>query len=85
MISKFDSLYAGHVDMDNVGYGGTAVNDRRFPNEYLVTTFDKAQAIAQTMDEQGVRRLLAGRAPLPARGLRVHPERSVIGAAPDPP
>ena len=53
MISKFDSLYAGHVDMDNVGYGGTAVNDRRFPNEYLVTTFDKAQAIAQTMDEQG--------------------------------
>ena len=53
MISKFDSLYAGHVDMDNVGYDGTAVNDRRFPNEYLVTTFDKAQAIAQTMDEQG--------------------------------
>ena len=53
MITKFDSLYAGHVDMDNVGYGGTAVNDRRFPNEYLVTTFDKAQAIAQTMDEQG--------------------------------
>ena len=53
MISKFDSLYAGHVDMDNVGYGGTAVNDRRFSNEYLATTYDKAQAIAQVMDEQG--------------------------------
>ena len=28
MITKFDSLFAGHVDMTNVGYGGTAVNDR---------------------------------------------------------
>ena len=26
MVSKFDSLYAGHVDMDDIGYGGTAVN-----------------------------------------------------------
>ena len=30
MITKFDSLYAGHVDMDNLGYAGTAVNDRSF-------------------------------------------------------
>ena len=30
MITKFDSLFAGHVDMENVGYGGTAVNDRRY-------------------------------------------------------
>ena len=28
MITKFDSLFAGHVDIENVGYGGTAVNDR---------------------------------------------------------
>ena len=28
MITKFDSLYAGHVDMDNVGYGGIAINDQ---------------------------------------------------------
>ena len=53
MITKFDSLYAGHVDMENIGYGGTAVNDRWFPNEHLVTTFDKAEAIAQTMDRTG--------------------------------
>ena len=26
MITKFDSLYAGHVDMDDIGYGGTAVS-----------------------------------------------------------
>jgi alkanesulfonate monooxygenase SsuD/methylene tetrahydromethanopterin reductase-like flavin-dependent oxidoreductase (luciferase family) len=53
MITKFDSLYAGHIDMDNVGYAGTAVNDRRFPNEHLVTVFDKAQAMAQLMDRVG--------------------------------
>ncbi len=53
MITKFDSLFAGHVDMDNVGYGGTPVNDRRFSNENLVTVFDKAQAMATLMDRMG--------------------------------
>jgi alkanesulfonate monooxygenase SsuD/methylene tetrahydromethanopterin reductase-like flavin-dependent oxidoreductase (luciferase family) len=53
VITKFDSLYAGHVDMEDIGYGGTAVNDRRFPNEHLVTAFDKARAIARTLDRLG--------------------------------
>jgi alkanesulfonate monooxygenase SsuD/methylene tetrahydromethanopterin reductase-like flavin-dependent oxidoreductase (luciferase family) len=53
MITKFDSLFAGHIDIDNVGYGGTAVNARRFANEHLVTVFDKAQAMAQVMDRLG--------------------------------
>ncbi len=53
MITKFDSLFAGHVDMDNAGYGGTPVNDRRFPNEHLATVFDKAEAMAQLMDRLG--------------------------------
>jgi alkanesulfonate monooxygenase SsuD/methylene tetrahydromethanopterin reductase-like flavin-dependent oxidoreductase (luciferase family) len=53
MITKFDSLYAGHVDMDNIGYGGTAVNARRFPNEYLTTALDKARALARVLDDRG--------------------------------
>jgi alkanesulfonate monooxygenase SsuD/methylene tetrahydromethanopterin reductase-like flavin-dependent oxidoreductase (luciferase family) len=53
MITKFDSLFAGHVDIGNVGYAGTPVNDRRFPNEHLATVFDKAQAMAQLMDRLG--------------------------------
>jgi len=53
VITKFDSLFAGHVDMENVGYGGVAVNDRYFPNEHLVTAYDKAQNIAQLMDGLG--------------------------------
>ena len=53
MITHFDSSFAGHIDMDNVGYGGTPVNDRRFSNEELVTVFAKAEAIAKTLDRLG--------------------------------
>jgi alkanesulfonate monooxygenase SsuD/methylene tetrahydromethanopterin reductase-like flavin-dependent oxidoreductase (luciferase family) len=53
MITKFDSLYAGHVDLDNVGYGGTPINDRRYDNAHLATALSKAQAMAQLMDRSG--------------------------------
>jgi hypothetical protein len=39
VITKFDSLFAGHIDMDNIGYAGAAVNERRFSNDELVTGF----------------------------------------------
>ncbi|HEY2617579.1 MAG TPA: LLM class flavin-dependent oxidoreductase [Acetobacteraceae bacterium] len=53
MITKFDSLYAGHVDLDNVGYGGTPINDRRYSNEHLATALEKAQSMAVLMDGLG--------------------------------
>ena len=53
MITKFDSLYAGHVDLDDIGYGGAAVNDRWYGNDHLATVFDKTEAIAKTMDANG--------------------------------
>jgi alkanesulfonate monooxygenase SsuD/methylene tetrahydromethanopterin reductase-like flavin-dependent oxidoreductase (luciferase family) len=53
MITKFDSLYAGHVDLDNVGYGGTPINDRRYSNEHLATALEKAQSMAVLMDGHG--------------------------------
>tara|TARA_A100001037_G_scaffold306590_1_gene353001 strand:- start:3045 stop:4226 length:1182 start_codon:yes stop_codon:yes gene_type:complete len=52
-ITKFDSLYAGHIDMDNIGYTGTPVNDRRFSNDELCTAFDKMTALAKYMDRSG--------------------------------
>ena len=39
MITRFDSLFAGHVDVENVGYRGTPVNDRSYSDEYLATAF----------------------------------------------
>lgn len=53
MITKFDSLFAGHVDLENVGYGGIPVNDRRQTPEHLASVFDKAAAMASVMDRLG--------------------------------
>jgi alkanesulfonate monooxygenase SsuD/methylene tetrahydromethanopterin reductase-like flavin-dependent oxidoreductase (luciferase family) len=53
MITKFDSSYAGHIDMENLGYGGIAVNDRRYPNRELATALSKAEAMARLMDRMG--------------------------------
>ncbi|HEX5455057.1 MAG TPA: LLM class flavin-dependent oxidoreductase [Stellaceae bacterium] len=53
MITKFDSLFAGHVDLENVGYGGIPVNDRLYPNEHLASVFDKTEAMATLMDRLG--------------------------------
>ena len=53
MITKFDSMFAGHVDMEDVGYTGTAVMDRSFSDEHLATALDKAEAIAKLMDRTG--------------------------------
>ncbi|MBM3925415.1 MAG: LLM class flavin-dependent oxidoreductase [SAR202 cluster bacterium] len=53
MIQYFDTLFAGYVDLEDVGYGGTPVNDRSYSDEYLATAFDKAEAIARLMDRTG--------------------------------
>ena len=53
MISRFGSLFAGHVDLDDHGLAATPVNDRWLSNERLLTVFDKATRIAQLMDRRG--------------------------------
>ncbi len=53
MITTFDSLFAGHVDLEEVGYGGIPVNDRRLSPERLASVFDKAEAMASVMDRLG--------------------------------
>jgi alkanesulfonate monooxygenase SsuD/methylene tetrahydromethanopterin reductase-like flavin-dependent oxidoreductase (luciferase family) len=53
MLKQFDSSYAGHIDLENVGYGGTPINDRRYPNEKLATALFKAEAMAKLMDRLG--------------------------------
>ena len=53
MITKFGILYAGCVDMEDIGYDGTPANERWLPNEQLATVFDKTAAFATTMDELG--------------------------------
>jgi alkanesulfonate monooxygenase SsuD/methylene tetrahydromethanopterin reductase-like flavin-dependent oxidoreductase (luciferase family) len=53
MITKFDSTYAGHIDLEDVGYAGIPVNDRFYSNEMLATALHKAEKTAQTLDRLG--------------------------------
>jgi alkanesulfonate monooxygenase SsuD/methylene tetrahydromethanopterin reductase-like flavin-dependent oxidoreductase (luciferase family) len=53
VIRQFDSTYAGHIDLENVGYAGTPVNDRRYPNDQLATALHKAEVTAQALDRLG--------------------------------
>jgi alkanesulfonate monooxygenase SsuD/methylene tetrahydromethanopterin reductase-like flavin-dependent oxidoreductase (luciferase family) len=53
MISKFTTVYAGHVDLPDRGQEATPANERRFDNEHLASVFEKTEAIAKTMDRFG--------------------------------
>jgi alkanesulfonate monooxygenase SsuD/methylene tetrahydromethanopterin reductase-like flavin-dependent oxidoreductase (luciferase family) len=51
MITKFSTVYAGHVDLGDMGQNSTPANERRYSNEHLASVFDKTEAIARCMDE----------------------------------
>jgi alkanesulfonate monooxygenase SsuD/methylene tetrahydromethanopterin reductase-like flavin-dependent oxidoreductase (luciferase family) len=51
MITKFSTVYAGHVDLPDMGQDATPANERRYGNEHLATVFEKTEAIARCMDE----------------------------------
>ena len=53
MIEKFSTVFAGHVDLDNLGLEGTLVDDRRYSSEHLNSVYDKTEAIAQLLDRWG--------------------------------
>jgi alkanesulfonate monooxygenase SsuD/methylene tetrahydromethanopterin reductase-like flavin-dependent oxidoreductase (luciferase family) len=53
MITKFDSSYVGTVDMENLGYAGTPINDRLYSNDELASALHKAVAYAKKMDGLG--------------------------------
>ena len=46
MIKNFGSLYAGHVDLGDLGLSATAVNDRRFDNDHLITIFERIEKLS---------------------------------------
>ena len=53
MITKFGSLFAGHVDFEDLGFDATPVNERRLSDERLAGVFDKTEAIVLKMEELG--------------------------------
>ncbi len=53
MITKFTTVYAGHVDLPDRGQDTTPANERRYSNEHLASVFAKTEAIARRMDDLG--------------------------------
>jgi alkanesulfonate monooxygenase SsuD/methylene tetrahydromethanopterin reductase-like flavin-dependent oxidoreductase (luciferase family) len=53
MITKFMTVYPGHIDMPDLGQDATPANERDYSNEQLASVFDKLEAIARQMDRFG--------------------------------
>lgn len=53
MITKFVTVYPGHIDFEDMGQDATPANARRFSNERLASVFEKTEAVAKTMDALG--------------------------------
>ncbi len=53
MITRFSTLYVGHIELENCGLSGTPADDRRYPNERLVEVFDTTITLARVADELG--------------------------------
>ena len=53
MITRFATVYPGHIDLPDMGQLATPANERRYSNETLATVFDKTEDVARAMDECG--------------------------------
>ena len=57
MIKRYSSLYAGHIDLGEMGQDTAPVNERRYTNDEVLTVFDKSEALARCMDDWGYDKL----------------------------
>src|SRR4051812_5675791 len=53
MITRFSTVYPGHVDLPDHGQNARPANERRFSNDALAGVFDKTERIATLMDSHG--------------------------------
>jgi alkanesulfonate monooxygenase SsuD/methylene tetrahydromethanopterin reductase-like flavin-dependent oxidoreductase (luciferase family) len=53
VITRFSTLYVGHVELERCGLDGTPADDRRYPNGRLTEVFETAVALARATDALG--------------------------------
>ena len=83
MITKFTTVYAGHVDLPDRGQDTTPANERRYSNEHLASVFEKTEAIAgKKMDALGYDTIWLAEHHFQHEGYEVHTQRSDAGGAP---
>ncbi|MDE2935944.1 MAG: LLM class flavin-dependent oxidoreductase [Chloroflexota bacterium] len=79
MISRFGSLYIGHVDLVDIGFAGIPVDERRLSDEHLATVFAKAESIAVLMDRLGYDTLWLGEHHFQHEGHECIPNPLLLG------
>ena len=72
----------GCVEMDDAGAGPPAPTDRRYTQKQMWHAAPRMLDMGVKAEEARLRRLLAHRAPLPARGLRGDPQRRAVRCGP---
>jgi alkanesulfonate monooxygenase SsuD/methylene tetrahydromethanopterin reductase-like flavin-dependent oxidoreductase (luciferase family) len=53
MITRFSTVYPGHIDLPDHGQNATPANERRFSNTDLAGVFGKSERVAVLMDRLG--------------------------------
>ena len=53
MITRFSTVYPGHIDLPDHGQNATPANERRFSNTELAGVFGKSERVATLMDRLG--------------------------------
>jgi alkanesulfonate monooxygenase SsuD/methylene tetrahydromethanopterin reductase-like flavin-dependent oxidoreductase (luciferase family) len=53
MITRFSTVYPGHIDLPDHGQNATPANQRRFSNAELAGVFGKSERVASLMDRLG--------------------------------
>jgi alkanesulfonate monooxygenase SsuD/methylene tetrahydromethanopterin reductase-like flavin-dependent oxidoreductase (luciferase family) len=53
MITRFSTVYPGHIDLPDHGQNATPANERRFSNADLAGVFGKSERVAALMDRLG--------------------------------
>ena len=82
MIKRFSSLFAGHIDLGDMGQHETPANERRYSPEHLATIFEKSEALALTMDGLGYDTLWFAEHHFQHEGYEMHPEHHDVESAP---
>ena len=74
MITKFGTLFAWNVDLQNVGFAAPPINARWFSDAHLATLFDKTRAIAQLTNPTGYETLWLAEHHFQRRGYECIPK-----------
>ena len=79
MIKRFSVLYVGQIDLEDIGAGGRAPDDRRYSNQQLIQSLDHAMALAKQMDGSGFYCLWAAEHHFQREGYECIPNLTLLG------